>query len=816
MNILEQFLPAYLEDLVGDRFGRFAKYTIQDRAIPDVRDGLKPVQRRVLYAMYDSGNTHDKPYRKSAKTVGDVMGNYHPHGDSSIYDAMVRMAQPWKMAHMLIDGHGNWGSIDDDPPAAMRYTEARLSELSKELLRDIEKRTVLFRENFDNTTHEPTVLPARYPNLLVNGVTGISTGFASEIPPHNLREVIDAIIQMIDNPQISLDELLQIIHGPDFPTGGIIIGEQGIRDAYRTGKGTIYIRAKSEIEEMKAGRQQIVITEIPYGVVKQKLVTAMEAIRLDKKVEGMAEVRDESGRDGLRIVIELKKDADAQGILTYLLKKTDLQRSYSFNMVAIVKKAPRQLGLVEMLQAYVEHQKDVVSKRTQFDLERALDRAHILEGLYKALNILDEVIQTIRGSSSRQDAQQNLVSRFAFTERQADAILTLQLYRLTNLEITSVEKELDQVRKTIEQLEAILASPKKLLAVIKKEILEIRDKYGINRRSQIQAQMEELKVNVEVLVSAEDVLLTFTNDGYIKRTSVKSFDKSGSDLRNAGMKEGDYIRFFMNANTLDQLLIFTERGQSFVVPVHQVPESKWKDNGTALVNVVQIDKEDRVIRMFLLKDFNAPTSVLFVTSRGQVKRTALSEYQSTKKTGMTAIKLNAGDVVVEVMLSDGNKDLLLISQKGWAIRFTESDVNEMGRNASGVRGIKLADDDAIAVAMLIFGDEGEIATITNAGYGKSSLLLDYPIQRRDGRGVQTYEFKDGKRVKSNGTRIISAFFVREERTFQMLTNLRQTIMLSSERLKIEERRAPGKLLAPLEKGEEIIDILFITGRGESE
>ncbi len=811
MNVLEQFLPAYLEDLVGDRFGRFAKYTIQDRAIPDVRDGLKPVQRRVLYAMHDSGNTHEKPYRKSAKTVGDVMGNYHPHGDSSIYDAMVRMAQPWKMAHMLIDGHGNWGSIDDDPPAAMRYTEARLSELSKELLRDIDKRTVLFRENFDNTTHEPTVLPSRYPNLLINGVTGISTGFASEIPPHNLREVIDACVLLMEQPETSLEELMQIVHGPDFPTGGTIIGIEGIREAYRTGKGSIYIRAKTEIQDVKGGRQQIVISEIPYGVVKQKLVTAMENIRLDKKVEGIAEVRDESGRDGLRIVIELKKEADAQGILTYLLKKTDLQRSYSFNMVAIVRKAPRQMGLLEMLGAYIEHQKEVVTKRTEFDLERALDRAHILEGLHKALNILDEVIKTIRASSSRQEAQKNLVERFTFTERQADAILTLQLYRLTNLEISSIEKELDIVRKTIEQLQAILASPKKLLGVIKKELVEIRDKYGIQRRSLIQAQMEELKVSVEVLVSSEEVVLAFTNDGYIKRSSTKSFDMSGSDVRSAGMKEGDFVRFFYHANTLDQLLIFTAHGQSFVIPVHQIPESKWKENGTAIVNLLQIDKEDRVIEMFVLKDFQQPYTVMFVTARGQVKRTPLSEYFTQKKAGLSAIKLSDGDEVIQVMMSDNSKELFIVTEKGMAIRFTESSVSEMGRAAGGVRGMKVADDDRVTSALLVSGDEGEIAVISNLGYGKSSLLIDYPVQKRDGRGIQTFEFKDARRVKSNGDRLICAFFVREEKTLNMITSNRQHHTISSEKLKIEERKSFGKSLVPLEKGEQIVEILVQRG-----
>lgn len=459
-SLSEQFSPAFLEEVVGDRFGRYSKYIIQDRAIPDVRDGLKPVQRRILYAMYDSGNTPDKLYRKSAKTVGDVMGNYHPHGDSSIYDGMVRMAQPWKMGHVLVDGHGNWGSMDDDPAAAMRYTEARLSPIAMEMMRDIEKRTVLFKDNFDNTAKEPVVVPSRYPNLLVNGTSGISAGFATEIPPHNLREVIDACIAVMQKPEIELEDIMTFIKGPDFPTGGTIMGGEGIMDAYRTGKGRIYLRSKTEIENLRGGKQQIVITEVPFQIVKSRLVTSMENIRLEKKIEGIAEVRDESGREGLRIVVELKKEADAQGVLAYLLKKTDLQVTYNFNMVAIVNKAPQQLGLKAILQAYIAHQRDVVTHRTQFDLEKAEDRAHVLEGLVKALNILDEVIAAIKASKNRQDAQNNLVWMFGFSERQADSILTLQLYRLTNLEINSLQKELDEMQARIAMLRGILDSDK--------------------------------------------------------------------------------------------------------------------------------------------------------------------------------------------------------------------------------------------------------------------------------------------------------------------------------------------------------------------
>ncbi|RAP78163.1 DNA gyrase subunit A [Paenibacillus montanisoli] len=809
MSSLEQFLPAFLEEVVGDRFGRYSKYIIQDRAIPDVRDGLKPVQRRILYAMYDAGNTPDKGYRKSAKTVGDVMGNYHPHGDSSIYEGMVRMAQPWKMAHMLIDGHGNWGSIDDDPAAAMRYTEARLSPIAMELLRDIEKRTVLFKDNFDNTTKEPVVLPSRYPNLLVNGVSGISSGFATEIPPHNLREIIDACNAVMDNPDIELLQLMTIVKGPDFPTGGLIMGEDGIRDAYQTGKGRIYHRSKSTIEDLKGGRQQIVITEIPYQVVKSRLVTAMENIRIEKKVEGIAEVRDESGRGGLRIVVELKKDADAQGILAYLLKKTDLQVAYSFNMVAIVNKTPKQLGLKEMLTAYIAHQKEVVTERSKYELEKAEDRAHVLEGLAKALNLLDEVIATIKASKNRQDAQQNLVAKFTFTERQADAILTLQLYRLTNLEITSIEKELKDIQKRITYLRSILASEKKLLSVIKDELNEIREKYGIDRRSDIQGEVEELKVNLEVIVPAEDVLVTLSQEGYIKRTSKLSFTRSGGELGSAGVKEGDVIRTLLDVNTIDQLLLFTRKGQYYQLPVHQIPEFKWKDTGTAVVNVVPLPKDDSIVSVIPVKDFETPERTLvFVTKRGQVKRTELKEYKSTRSTAIAAVKLADGDEVIRVALSDNTKELLLITKNGMGIRFPENEVNPMGRVAAGVRGIAVREGDEIVAAEWVSGDEGEVLVLTELGYGKRSLLLDYPIQGRGGKGVATFEFKEGKRVRSNGEGLIGGLHCKEERELVLLTAAGAIQNVSTEKAPIDDRKSTGRAIAAVDK-KDVLTTFFV-------
>ncbi|ANE47904.1 DNA gyrase subunit A [Paenibacillus swuensis] len=810
MDVLENFLPAYLEEVVGDRFGRYSKYIIQDRAIPDVRDGLKPVQRRILYAMYDAGNTPDKPYRKSAKTVGDVMGNYHPHGDASIYEGMVRMAQYWKMGHMLVDGHGNWGSMDDDPAAAMRYTEARLSPIALELLRDIEKRTVLFKDNFDNTTKEPVVLPSRYPNLLVNGVSGISSGFATEIPPHNLREVIDACIRLMEQPNLTVEDIMHIVKGPDFPIGGIIMGEDGIRDAYKTGKGRIYIRSKTEIEELRGGKQQIVITELPYQIVKSRLVTAMENIRLEKKVEGVAEVRDESGRNGLRIVVELKKDADAQGILAYFLKKTDLQVTYNFNMVAIVNKTPMQLGLLEMLKAYIEHQKEVVTFRSQYDLEKAEDRAHVLEGLVKALDILDAVIETIRASKNRADAQNNLVQQFQFSERQADSILTLQLYRLTNLEITSLEKELKEANKLIAYLRGILSSEKKLIAVIKEELGEVRAKYGVDRRSVIQGQVEEIKLNPEVTFTPEDVYVTLSKEGYVKRTSLLSFTRSGGEIESTGLKEGDSLKYHREVNTIEKLLIFTQKGQYFLLPVHMIPEYKWKETGTAIVNIIPIAKEDRIVSVIPVKDFEQPERCLvFITKRGQVKRTELKEYFTTRSNGIVACKVGEGDEIIRVMLSDSINDLLIATRSGMSIRFHEAEVNPMGRVSGGVRGIQLKEDDEVIAAEWVAGDEGEIMVVSDTGYAKRSFLFDYPIQGRGGKGIITFEFKEGKRVKSNGISLIGMFACKEAMNVTLLTNTGKQVSFSTDQSPIEDRKSFGKSMVSLEKSEKVLEIMAV-------
>ncbi|MCZ1456588.1 DNA topoisomerase IV subunit A, partial [Enterococcus faecium] len=566
-----------LEEVMGDRFGRYSKYIIQERALPDIRDGLKPVQRRILFAMNKDGNTYDKGFRKSAKSVGNIMGNYHPHGDISIYEAMVRMSQDWKLREVLIEMHGNNGSMDGDPPAAMRYTEARLSKLSGEMLADIEKETVDLVWNFDDTEKEPTVLPARYPNLLVNGSTGISAGYATEIPTHNLAEVIDGTIYMIDHPQASLEKLMEYIPGPDFPTGGILQGKDEIKKAYETGRGKVILRSKTKIEAMKGNKQQIVITEIPYEVNKATLVKKMDEIRLNKKIDGIAEVRDESDRTGLQIVVELKKDANAQGILNYLFKNTELQINYNFNMVAIDHMTPHQVGLKDILRSYIEHRKQVITKRSQFDLAKAQKRQHIVEGLMKALSILDEVIATIRESKDKKDAKKNLVDVFQFTEEQAEAIVTLQLYRLTNTDITELQKESESLIAQITELNKILSNDKELFSVMKKELREVKKNYSSARLTTIEDEIEEIKIDTQVLVAQEDVIVSVTREGYVKRTSLRSY--SASKPEEIGMREGDYLLYSGELSTLDHVLLITNKANVIYRPVHELPDLKWKDAG---------------------------------------------------------------------------------------------------------------------------------------------------------------------------------------------------------------------------------------------
>ncbi len=767
----EKYRDLPLEDVIGDRFGRYSKYIIQDRALPDARDGLKPVQRRILYAMHSDGNTNDKPYRKSAKTVGLVIGNFHPHGDSSVYEAMVRMSQDWKLRRELIQMHGNNGSIDGDPPAAMRYTEARLSSIAGQLLRDIEKKTVDFVPNFDDTAEEPIVLPAKFPNLLVNGSTGISAGYATEIPPHNLGEIVDATIMRIDNPDCSVADLMTVVKGPDFPTGGIIQGADGIKKAYETGKGKIVIRSKTAIETLRGGRQQITITELPFDVNKANLVKKIDELRLDRKLEGISEVRDETDRTGLRIVIELKKEVDSDVILQYLFKNTDLQITYNFNMVAIHKKRPQLMGIKAMLDAYIDHRREVITRRSEFDLAKARDRQHIVEGLIKMISILDKVIATIRASLDKKDAKENLVKEYAFTEAQAEAIVSLQLYRLTNTDITALENEAEELRKKIEELTAILGSDKKLMSVIKKELKEVKKDFADARRSVIEAVIEDIKINLEVLIPSEDVIVTVTKEGYIKRTSLRSYTASGG--QDYGMKEGDRLLHKLDMNTTDTLLLFTDKGSYIYCPVHLLPDIRWKDTGQHISNIVPLDKNQNLLKAIPVSDFEKEAFLLFVTKNGMVKKSELALYKAARYSKpLTAINLKGDDQVIDIHQTDGNQTIFLATSMGYGLMFPESEIPTVGARASGVKGINLKDDDYVAGGKVFAeNDSSMIALITQRGAIKKMKRSEFDITSRAKRGVVML-----RELKKNPHRVIGI----------ELVNDLDTIVILSEKGKMEE------------------------------
>jgi topoisomerase IV subunit A len=789
MSSNEIFRDLPLEDVIGDRFGRYSKYIIQERALPDARDGLKPVQRRILYAMHVEGNTFEKGFRKAAKTVGNVIGNYHPHGDSSVYEAMVRMSQDWKVRNVLIQMHGNNGSVDGDPPAAMRYTEARLSAISAELLRDIEKQTVDFIPNFDDTSKEPTVLPSMFPNLLVNGSTGISAGYATDIPPHHLGEVIDGVIMRMENPHSSIDELMTVIKGPDFPTGGIIQGIDGIKKAYETGKGKIIVRSKADIEDVRGGKQQIVVTEIPYEINKANLVKKIDEFRLDRKVEGISEVRDETDRTGLRIVIELKKDADASGVLNYLYKNSDLQITYNFNMVAITQKRPKLLGIRELLDAYIEHQKEVVTRRTKYELDKAKERQHIVEGLMKALSILDEVIATIRASKDKRDAKDNLIAKFAFTEAQAEAIVSLQLYRLTNTDITALRNEAEELAAKIEEWTSILLSEKKLLSVIKKELKDVKKRFADARRSKIEAEIEELKINLEVTVPSEDVIVTVTKEGYVKRTSQRSFAASnGQDL---AMKDSDRLIAQLELNTKDVVLLFTNKGNYLYCPVHELPDIRWKDLGQHVANIIPIERDEDIIQAIPVKDFETNTFLVFVTKNGMVKKTELKQYKAQRYSKpLVAVNLKDHDQVIDVHLTDGTKEIFLISNYGYALWFHEDEISIVGVRAAGVKGINLKDGDVVVGGKVINPESNETIVITTQrGSVKRMKLKEFEKASRAKRGVVIL-----RELKANPHRIIGFVVANDGDTLFIQTEKGhiETVMISE--LRFSDRYSNGSFI----------------------
>ncbi|TFE02932.1 DNA topoisomerase IV subunit A [Jeotgalibacillus salarius] len=793
MTATERFQDLPLEEVLGDRFGRYSKYIIQERALPDARDGLKPVQRRILYAMHMEGNTHLKGFRKSAKTVGNVIGNYHPHGDSSVYEAMVRMSQSWKVRNLLVEMHGNNGSIDGDPAAAMRYTEARLSAISGELLRDIESDTVDHISNFDDTSEEPVVLPARYPNLLVNGSTGISAGYATEIPPHHLGEVIDAAVMRIEKPDATVEDLMTVIKGPDFPTGGIIQGVDGIKNAYKTGKGKIVIRGKVDIEDIRGAKQQLVITEIPFEVNKAVLVKKMDEARADKKVEGIAEVRDETDRTGLRIVVELKKEADANGVLNFLYKNTDLQVHYNFNMVAIYKKRPMLMGLNDMLDAYIGHQKEVVTRRTKYDYDKAINRKHIVEGLIKALSVLDEVIETIRGSKDKKDAKNNLEKRFEFTEVQAEAIVSLQLYRLTNTDVTALQKESNELDAKINQLDSILTSDSKLLSVIKKELKTVKKQYEDSRRSVIEHDIEEIKINMEVLVASEDVVVSVTKDGYIKRTSQRSYAASnGKDL---AMKDTDRLHALLNINTTDSLLLFTNKGNYIHFPVHMLPEIRWKDLGQHFSSIVSADRDEEIIHAEGVNNFDHDTLV-FITKKGMVKKSELSLYKA-QRTARLLVGLNVKkeDELIAVHRTNGKSTLMLATHYGYGLRFSEEEVGMVGQRAAGVKGINLKDGDFV-VSAIIAEDEDSLLAITNRGAVKKMAVSEFEKSSRAKRGLIML-----RELKRNPHRLVEIFNAARTDEFILETDKGNRASIKTSVLRNNDRYSNGSfIIDEIDKG----------------
>ena len=782
-ELLQKIYDYSLEEIMGERFGRYCKTIILDRALPDVRDGLKPVQRRILYGMYKSGNTYDKKYRKSAKAVGEIMGNYHPHGDSSIYDAMVRMSQDWKMETPYIDMHGNNGSMDGDGAAAMRYTEARLSKISNELLLDINKNTVEMAPNYDDTLEEPTVLPAGFPNLLVNGSTGISAGYATNIPTHNLGEVIDATIKRIDSPNCLLDTIMSVMPGPDFPTGGVIEGVKEIKEAYETGKGKIVVKSKYEVIKEK-GKYQIVITEIPYEVNKALLVKKMNDIRIDKKIEGILDIRDETSRGELRIVIDLKKDANADLVINYLLKNTDMQVSYSFNMIAIVNHRPRQIGVLAIIDSFIKHRTEVVTRRTKFDLAHDKDRYHILEGLIKAISILDEVIKVIRASKNKSDAILNLVKEFSFTEKQATAIVMLQLYRLTNTDITDVKNEMQRLEEEIKEYELILSSDAELKKVIKEELRKIKKEFSSPRKTQIKEEITEIKIDATAMIPKEDVIVVVTNEGYVKRVSKKSYGSSDGD--ETLLKENDYVSGLYEQNTLDTLLMFTNKGNYLFIPVHELPELKWKDLGKHVSNIVPIGQDEKIIKSIPVSNFDKREIVIF-TKNGMVKKTLLEDFKVQRYSKpISCIKLKDNDEVINVS-DEAYNEVFIATKKGYGLWYDKSEIPTIGLKTAGVKSINLKDDEVVS-ANLFDGSFEYVTVITAKGLSKRIKLTEFEKTTRAKRGLLII-----REVKSNPQEIISAF-VSDVKHNIVIKTINKDIKLKLSEIPIMDRYSVGSTL----------------------
>ena len=775
-KVIEKIFDYTLEDIMGERFGSYSKYIIQDRAIPDARDGLKPVQRRILYSMYKEKNTYDRGYRKSAKTVGDVIGNYHPHGDTSIYDAMVRMSQSWKTRLPYIDMHGNNGSIDGDSPAAYRYTEARLSKISNEMLRDIDKNTVLFAPNFDDTTKEPTVLPARFPALLVYGAQGISAGYATNIPPHNLAEVIDATVHRIDNPNCRLETLMEYVKGPDFPTGGIVCGREGLNDAYKSGRGRVVIKSRYEFSG-----NHMIITEIPYEVNKALLVKKIDDIRIDKKIDGIVEVRDES-TDDVRIVIDLKKDCNKELIEAYLLKNTNLQISYNFNVVSIVNRRPKLLGLKEALDAFIAHQKIVIRKRTEFDLNHAKARLHIVEGLIKCISILDEVIRVIRKSKNKGDAKDNLVKEFAFSEEQAEAIVTLRLYRLTNTDVVSLQEEMDMLKKIIDGLSRILNDEEILKKVMKDELRKVKHEYKTERLTEVRDEIEDIKIDKTSMINEEDVIVSITKDGYIKRSSLRSYSSTTDGM---DIKEGDYLLGLVKMSTLNTLLLFTNLGNYLFLPVHTIPDMKYKDMGKHVSNVIPLSEGEEIISSIPVYDFNSDEEIVLVSSKGLVKRTKVKDFNITRYSRPTlCMKIDASDKLINAFI-DNKPNIFLATDSGYGLAFKTKDIPVVGVKAKGVKGIKLKDDLVVSANNFSYEEDEFLTVITDRGTGKRIRLNEFDLSSRARRGLLII-----REVKTNPYKVLKTFITDSRNHIILKNDSLEEIKITA--LSIADRYSTGK------------------------
>lgn len=811
----EKFQQINITKTMRSSFLSYAMSVIVSRALPDVRDGMKPVHRRILYGMHDNGMTSDKPFKKSARIVGDVMGKYHPHGDASIYDAMVRMAQDFSYRYPLVHGQGNFGSMDGDGAAAMRYTEAKMSKISMELMRDINKDTVDFQPNYDENEREPSVLPARFPNLLVNGSSGIAVGMATNIPPHNLREVTNAVLALAENPNITASELMEFVSGPDFPTSGLIIGKSGIKRAYETGRGSIMMRARCEIEEMKNGKERIVVSEIPYQVNKARLVEKIAELVRDKKIEGITDLRDETSlKEGVRIIIEIRKDKNANVILNNLYKQTPLQTSFGINMLALVNGEPKVLSLKEVLYYYLEHQKDVVTRRTKYELKRAEDRAHILEGLLKALDHIDEIIKTIRASATDEEAKTSLMSQFEFSERQAQAILDMRLRRLTGLERDKIQAEYDELLKTIEYLKAILEDDNKLLEVIKEELIEIRDKYGDDRRTEITIGNIS-DIEDEDLIPRENIVVTLSHNSYIKRLPVSTYraqHRGGRGIQGMNTVDDDFVSQIVTMSTHDYIMFFTNKGRVYRLKGYEIPELSRQSKGIPIVNMIEIEKDEFISTMISVKDKEETEgyNLLFATKHGQVKRTALDEFKHINKNGKIAIRFKEEDELLGVRLTDGSKEVILGTRDGSLVRFEETQVRGMGRTAAGVRGIKLrGDDQVVGVDVLEAGQH--VLVVTDKGYGKLTHEDQYRSINRGGYGVKTAQLND-----KNGKLVFIASVDRDE-DMMIVTEKGVIIRLTIDTISVMSRSTQGVRLIRLDDDQDVGTVAVVKSEiGEEE